>query len=414
MNKSTIFRLVFLTLLVGGIIVGGQFLVQNLGSVKGLLRAPPQDVAETLSRDNQIFALPDGFSMSIFANDLDGARVLHLGPSGEILVSLTKLGKVVAILDTDANGVADNIIPVLSGLNNPHGVAHRCFLDELGVEEMCELYVAQEDKVVAYMYDKGAFAAEYVRILIELPQGDGHYTRTLLPHPDGKRLLVSVGSSCNVCTEGDKRRATILSVPYDGSEYAQFAIGLRNSVFLTSHPVTGEIWATEMGRDWLGDDTPPDEINIIEEGSNYGWPICYGKNIHDTDFDKNTYIRAPCQQPFEKPSYIDIPAHSAPLGLSFILEEGWPEDMRNDLLVAYHGSWNSSTPVGYKIVKFNLSDSGEFLGVDDFILGWLVGDNEDGVLGRPVDILTLPGGIAYISDDRAGVVYRLVYSGDGE
>ncbi len=162
-----------------------------------------------------------------------------------------------------------------------------------------------------------------------------------------------------------------------------------------------------MGRDLLGDNIPPDEINIIEEGKNYGWPICYGKNIHDDQFDKNTYIRNPCMEPFETPSSIDLQAHSAPLGLAFFPEEGWPEEYWHDLLVAYHGSWNRTEPTGYKIVRMRLDNEGKYEATEDFITGWLNGKNE--ALGRPVDILIQPGGLMYISDDKAGVIYRITY-----
>ena len=232
--------------------------------------------------------------------------------------------------------------------------------------------------------------------------------------PDGEKLLISIGSTCNVCSEQDERRATILSSVADGSDVERFAVGLRNSVFMTTHPETGEVFATEMGRDLLGDDLPPDEINIIKKGKNYGWPTCYGKNIHDTKFDKNVYIRAPCSAPFEEPSFIDIPAHSSPLGLSFVPEEGWPAQYKNNLLVAYHGSWNRSVPTGYKIVRFNLDDEGNLPtnrpAAHDFITGWFTDDGR--VIGRPVDILVEPGGIMYISDDRAGVIYRVIYHGE--
>jgi hypothetical protein len=171
------------------------------------------------------------------------------------------------------------------------------------------------------------------------------------------------------------------------------------------HPVTGEVWATEMGRDWLGDDLPPDEINIIGEGRDYGWPICYGKNIHDAEFDKKVYARDPCAD--KTPSFIDIPAHSAPLGLAFFPEEGWPEEYWHDLLVAYHGSWNRSVPTGYKIVRYHLDSRGNYLGEEDFITGWLT---PAGAVGRPVDILIQPGGKLYISDDRAGLIYKVAYN----
>jgi len=221
-----------------------------------------------------------------------------------------------------------------------------------------------------------------------------------------------VGSTCNVCNEKDWRRAKILVSNTDGSDLKVFASGLRNSVFMALHPVTQQVWATEMGRDLLGDDIPPDEINIVEEGKFYGWPTCYGKNIHDTNFDKNTYIRNPCDEKFgEIPSYIDLQAHSSPLGLAFIPANSmWPEEYWNDLLVAYHGSWNRTEPTGYKIMRFLLDEKGNYVGREDFISGWLTKDNR--ALGRPVDILIQPNGTMYISDDKAGVIYRVVYTGE--
>ena len=157
-----------------------------------------------------------------------------------------------------------------------------------------------------------------------------------------------------------------------------------------------------MGLDWLGDNLPPYEINIVEEGHNYGWPICYGQNIHDSAFDKNTYISDPCSD--MTPAKVDLGAHVAPLGLAFIPEEGWPEDWWYNLLVAEHGSWNSSTPVGYKVVRIKLDAAGNYLGTEDFLTGFLKGGQ---AIGRPADILVQPGGVVYISDDKAGVIYRL-------
>jgi hypothetical protein len=199
----------------------------------------------------------------------------------------------------------------------------------------------------------------------------------------------------------------------DGKNPEVFAKGLRNAAFMTQNFVDGAIWVSEMGRDYLGDDLPPDEINRLEEGANFGWPTCYGKNIHDTDFDKNTYVRNPCMEPFEIPSFIDLPAHSAPLGLAFIPEDppsgGWPEDWWYDLLVAYHGSWNRSVPTGYKIVRHRFNSEGLYQGGEDFITGWI--DEKGETLGRPVDILLFPGGTGYISDDKAGVIYAFRHNG---
>ena len=152
----------------------------------------------------------------------------------------------------------------------------------------------------------------------------------------------------------------------------------------------------------LGDDIPPDEINIIEEGKNYGWPICYGKNIHDTDFDKYVYMRNPCMEPFEMPSLVDLQAHSAPLGLAFYSGDSFPQEYRGDLFVAYHGSWNRKEATGYKIVSIDMPD----LKVKDFAEGWLT---TDGVLGRPVDIIVDDDGSLFVSDDFTGKIYRISY-----
>lgn len=346
--------------------------------------------------------LPENFSISIFAKNIDNPRVMTFDPNGNLIASLTTIGKVVALPDRNNDGKADEEIVILDKLKSPHGLAFRC-------TDKCLLYIAEENQVAVYDYDYSQLKASNKREIADLPSGGGHFTRTLLfmPSPNDSKLLISVGSSCNVCNEKDERRAKILAFDVDKPQAGlkTFARGLRNSVFMTIHPVVGKIWATEMGRDLLGDDLPPDEINIIEEDKNYGWPICYGKNIHDYDFDKNVYIRNPCMAPFETPSHIDIPAHSAPLGLTFIPEEGWPEEYWHNLLVAYHGSWNRSEPTGYKVVRYKLDAKGNYLGEEDFISGWLTKSGE--VAGRPVGIVSLPGGTIYISDDKAGVIYKV-------
>jgi len=354
--------------------------------------------------------LPSNFKIQIFAKNLDGARVIKEDPAGNLIVSSTKKGKIVSLPDLNQDGRVDKIITLLEGLQNPHGIEFKCWGEETSKD--CKLYVAENEKLVQYdlIFDEKEKIYRPVNPekILDLPKGGRHFTRTLLflPYPQDHKLLISVGSTCDVCYEKDERNGTILVYDFQTKESKIYAKGLRNSVFLTLHPVTGEVWATEMGRDWLGDNLPPDEINIIEEGKNYGWPICYGKNIHDDNFDKNTYFRKPCMEPFEIPSYIDIPAHSAPLGLAFFPEEGWSEKYWYNLLVAYHGSWNRTMPTGYKIVRYILDSQGKYLGEEDFITGWLQGDE---AIGRPVDILIKPGGIIFISDDKAGVIYRVIY-----
>ncbi|PJE75977.1 oxidoreductase [Candidatus Uhrbacteria bacterium CG10_big_fil_rev_8_21_14_0_10_48_11] len=394
--KRYLFVFVLGALLVGG---GGYLCVTYFPALKPVVLPPPEDITTLLKDSNTTnfpLQLPPGFAISIYAKDLGKPRELTFGPSG-LLVSVPSEGKILSLKDVDGDGVAETVTAIASNLDTPNGLATRCI-------GPCKLYVAERTAVSVFDFDEAGNAINR-QVLFSLPPGGRHTTRSLLFLPGEKdQLLVSVGSSCDVCHEQDPRYASILLSHLDGKEPTIYASGLRNTVFMELQPVSGEVWGADMGRDNLGDDTPPDEINIIQQGKNYGWPICYGKNIHDTSFDKNTYIQDPCSANQTVPSYRDIPAHSAPLGLSFIPEEGWPEDYWYNLLVAYHGSWNRTEPTGYKIERFKLDANGNYLGQEDFITGWLT---KDGALGRPVDILTLPGGTIYISDDKAGVVYKV-------
>jgi glucose/arabinose dehydrogenase len=343
--------------------------------------------------------LPPGFAISVFAKNLPGARVLALDPNDTLLVSLTSQGKVVALPDKDESGVADAAVTVLDNLNQPHGLA-------FGPEEKPRLYVAETDKVAAYDYDPERRTALNPQKIADLPPGGRHFTRSLLFLPAARdhRLLIAVGSSCDACEEQDPRRAKILAVDLNGGGAPEtFASGLRNSGFMAVHPLSHHVWATEMGRDDLGDNWPPDEINIILEGSHYGWPYCYGKRIHDDKSDPTGEHREFCQDTM--PSFIDVPANEAPLGLAFFPAE-WPKEFRHDLLVAYHGSANRPEPTGGKVVHYRLDAAGNFVDVEDFITGWLT---PAGALGRPVDILIKDDGVIFISDDHAAVVYRVVY-----
>jgi glucose/arabinose dehydrogenase len=331
--------------------------------------------------------LPPGYSISIFAKGLGDPRDIIDLFNGVYLVSAPSSGKIYALED----GGKARVTVAISGLRKPHGMAVKYV-----IPGETWVYIAEENQVGEYLFDDSTHKLTFIKKLFDLPTGGNHTTRSLLLLPDG-RLLVSIGSTCNVCHESNAERATIQV--WDGKTLKPFAVGLRNSVFMTMAD-DGAVWATEMGRDLLGDNVPPDEVNVIEEGKNYGWPNCYGQNIHDDQFDKNVYIRNPCMAPFETPSRVDIPAHSAPLGLSFF---------NGDLLVAYHGSWNRSVPTGYKIARIKLDAQGNEVGIEDFITGWLTKDGN--ALGRPVDIERGRGGDLYISDDKAGVIYRVTPSG---
>lgn len=403
-------RIFFLTIVFFAVVIGaglGYDLYRKNVNIVAPSKIDPVTIIEKKEENRENVAqvplkVPEGFNISVFAKDLPRVRVIIFDPQGNMLASLLDKGLVVAMPDSDHDGRADSNLPLITGLRKPHGLALDC---ETG--KKCHLYVAEEDKVSIYDYDPGSMEVSKGEKIIDLPAGGSHITRSLLIAEVGgkKKLLISMGSTCNVCVEKDPRRAAIYSSELDGSDFKLFAKGLRNSVFMATDPLDGRIWATDNGRDLLGDKLPPDEINIIEEGGNYGWPLCYGKNVHDTDFDKNTYIRNPCQEPLERPSHIDLPAHNAPLGLAFFPETGWPEEYRNDLLVALHGSWNSSVPVGYKIVRIRRDSAGTVSGIEDFMTGWLTRDFKQ--IGRPVAIIITEGGAIYFSDDSRGVIYRL-------
>ncbi len=377
---------ILLILLVGfvGIFVW-RFWGQNLRSTESTVKVPAQNRTTPLESPTSgptnttglPLSLPSGFAIAIYARNVPDARVLEWDPQGKLLVSSPTTGKVFRVLEDGSSSV------VISGLNKPHGLA---FKDG-------KLYIAETDAVAVYDYDG---TAKNRKKLFDLPGGGREFTRTIGFGPDG-RLYVSIGSSCNVCAEADARRASIQV--WDGRSLRPFAKGLRNAVFFIWKG--NDMYATDMGRDLLGDDLPPDTISIIKEGKNYGWPYCYGKQVWDKTFDASQKAADFCKT--TEPSFVDLQAHSAPLGLAFA-PETWPKAYKNSLLVAFHGSWNRSVPTGYKIVRLKLDEKGNYSGVEDFITGWLT-NNE--VLGRPVDLLFDQKGNLFISDDKAGVIYRV-------
>jgi glucose/arabinose dehydrogenase len=359
------------------------------------------------SGDVAPLVVPEGFRATIYSREVPGARVMIRDPKGTMLVSLTQGGEIVALPDLNTDGKADEVVTVLEGLSQPHGILINCgdSGNTSADQDACTLYVAETGELKAYAYDADTYTARYIETIATFPVGQGHFTRTLLMHPDGKRLLASVGSSCNVCIEEDERRATVMAIDLQTGESSIFAKGLRNTVFMAVHPVTGDVWGTDNGRDVIGDDIPPDEVNIIKERSNYGWPYCYGNRVYDTDFGESSATICSATVP----PHIALQAHSAALGLAFVPEEGWPEDMWHDTIIAFHGSWNRSEPTGYKVVRVNLSPEGQPQGTPiDFITGFLApGAKEDEAIGRPVGLLIEPGGTLYVSDDRANAIYKI-------
>ncbi len=340
---------------------------------------------------------PPGFHISVFAQEIDGPRMMAFSPGGVLLVSESGEGKVVALPDPKHAGKAERTVTVLEGLNEPHG---------FGFYER-KLYVAENDKVRRYDWDEANLRASNPKSLADLPGSGGHSTRTLLFH--GGKMYVSAGSSCNVCIEKDPRRAAVTEFNPDGSGQKIFAKGLRNAVGLAVNPKTDTVWATVNGRDWLGDDLPPDVIvDLGKDGGDFGWPYCYGDRVPDSNFTKPGDNR--CQNVI-RPK-VQTPAHSAPLGLAFYEGSEFPAEYRNNIFVAFHGSWNRSIPTGYKVVRVKLDDKGQPQGgAQDFITGWLApGETKKGRwMGRPVGIVFGADGAMYLSDDSAGVIFRIIW-----
>lgn len=332
------------------------------------------------------FKLPKGYVVHVFADGFKAARDLQFSPGGTLLVSDPAAATVTALRDTNRDGVADSAKQIITGGSNVHGLA---FYGG-------KLFVAKTDRVERYAWDEARLSATLDKTLFSLPASNSHNRRTIAFNNEG-RMFISVGSTCNVCVEDDNRFATILESDAEGTAPRIYAKGLRNAPFMALNPTSGEIWATEMGRDNLGDNIPPDEINIVRAGQDYGWPKCYGAKVHDTSYDRSS--SDPCGSTVAP--IFAIPAHNAPLGLAFIKSNQFPLSQQSDLLVAYHGSWNRSTPDGYKIVRLSVRGN-TITTSEDFMTGFI---NDRTVSGRPVDVTFDDRGNLYVSDDKAGAVY---------
>lgn len=342
--------------------------------------------------------LPPGFGIRVYATGLSGVRWLGLSPDGMVYATVRGDGKVVTLPDADGDGVADEAKQFADNLPGVHGIAFK----DAGV------YVATETEIIRLEdTDKDGVADKREALASDLPSGGGHSTRTIAFGPDGK-LYVAAGSSCNVCEESDPKRAAISRYSADGKFEKVYAEGLRNAVGIEFHPITNELWATNNGRDQLGDNTPSEAIYKVEEGKHYGWPYCYpvgGKIMPDPDVAPEPGFCEKVAAPA-----IEMQAHSAPLGMAFYTGESVPAPFRGDMLVAFHGSWNRSEPTGYKVVRARFAgdqpdaSAGELL-VEDFATGWFTGDD----WGRPVDLLTLPNGTLLLTDDKADAVYQIYY-----
>ncbi|MGE5125600.1 MAG: PQQ-dependent sugar dehydrogenase [Betaproteobacteria bacterium] len=354
------------------------------------IAAPPEATVESRLRP------PAGARLTRYAERLPNARFLRFTPAGDLLVTSPREGKVVRLApDRDGDGRSDGRQDVLSGLDRPHGLdLHEGWL-----------YVAETGAVGRVRFDPrtGASSGPFERLVKDIPAGGGHWTRTLRFGADGW-MYVSIGSSCNVCAEKDPRRAAMVRYHPDGTGEEIYATGLRNAVGFDWRPADGELYATDNGRDLLGDDFPPCELDRIVAGGFYGWPIANGDRVPDPDFGKGQLARIAGSIP---PVH-GFRAHNAPLGITFLRSPATPEAYRGAALVALHGSWNRTRKDGYKVVSLHWQPDGRIV-ERDFLTGFL-GATDDDVIGRPVDVAEGPDGAVYVSDDYAGSIYRIAWS----
>ncbi len=351
------------------------------------------EVIELVVSPDQPITLPDGFGIGVFANGLKDPRMMTIGPNGMLYVAERGAGRVIRLPDANQDGQADGVEVIAKGFSQPSSLAF---------SPDGSLYIAETTRVWRLSNpDLQGIFQDRIVVIDNLPSG-GHSTRTLLFSPDGSKLYVSIGSSCNVCIEPDNRRATIMQYNLDGSDGRVYAIGLRNAVGITFQPGTLEMWATNNGRDNIGDDFPPETIYNVEAGKDYGWPYCHAGHIIDPDFGSVNSC-----QTIEIPA-IELQAHMAPLGLTFYTGNQFPSDYDGNLFIALHGSWNRSVPVGYKIMRVPII-SGKAGPAVDFATGWLTSSGS--VWGRPVDVIMAPDGSLFVSDDGSGLIYRIFYIG---
>lgn len=339
--------------------------------------------------------LPPGFEANVFAAGLNGPRFMALGPEGRIYVADRGNGRIVVLPDADGDGAADEVGVFAEELSAPHSLVYH----------QGAWYVGVPSGIVRLQDTDGDGVADQRQTLIDdYPTRVQHSTRTVDFLPDG-RMVVSIGSSCNVCEEEDPRLAAI--VIYDGPDGGGervYASGLRNAVGLAVHPQTGELWASNNGRDLMGDDRPPENIYVVRDGADYGWPTCHSGRIVDPDLGSAGDCEGVAQP------VVEMQAHSAPLGIAFYDGEMFPVEYRGDLFIAFHGSWNRSVPTGYKVVRLPFEESQPAGAVVDFASGWLDTESYESS-GRPVDVLVGADGALYVSDDKGGYIYRIIYGG---
>ena len=332
--------------------------------------------------------LPQGFHIRVYAKGVPGARSLSLSPDGTLFVGTRSTGRVYALRDEDGNHKAERVIILASGLNRPNGVA---FKDG-------DLYVAEVSRILRYRNIEAHLDNPPQPEIVNdaFPTDRAHGWKFIRFGPDDL-LYVPVGAPCNICVSPDPYASIGRLDPATG-DFEVVSRGVRNSVGFDWHPETGEMWFTENGRDWMGDDMPPDELNrVTADGQHFGYPYCHGTDIADPAFG----AQRGCGEFI--PPVQELGPHVAALGMRFYTGNMFPAEYRNQIFIAEHGSWNRSRKIGYRLTLVRLATDGA-VSYEPFAEGWLQGESN---WGRPVDVLVMPDGSLLVSDDQAGLIYRI-------
>ena len=347
--------------------------------------------------------LPDGFKIDVYASDVENARSMTISPSGTVFVGNRKADNVFALVDNDRDGKVDKKYLITDKLTNmPNGVVFHN--GNLYVAEVNKIWLFEDvEKNLQKIDAVGYYPEEPILISDKFPSDKHHGWKYISIGPDNK-LYVPVGAPCNICESKDEIYSTITRMDLDGKNQEIYARGVRNTVGFTWHPETGEMWFTDNGRDMLGDNYPPCELNRVQvPNKHYGYPYCHGGDISDPEFGS----KYPCDD-FVKPVQ-NLGPHVAPLGIKFYDGNMFPDEYKGDVFIAEHGSWNRTKKIGYRISRVKIENN-KSLGYEPFIYGWLDKDKND-AWGRPVDIVFLEDGSMLISDDYANVIYRVTYEG---
>ena len=361
------------------------------GACRPSAAAPGVPGAGTGGATASRISVPPGFHVTTLTSAVPGARSLTLGAKGTVFVG-TQSGSVYAVVDRDHDGAADQVFTIAKGLDMPNGVAFR----------QGALYVAEVSRVQRYdaIEDRLQAPPAPVTVIDGLP-GEHHHGWKFIAFGPDDLLYVPVGAPCNVCEPSDPRFASILRFRPDGAPVDTMARGVRNTVGFDWEPGSGTLWFTDNGRDLLGDDVPPDELNRAPiPGRHYGFPACHAGTIVDPVFAKGRDCRM-----FEPPA-LALGPHVAAIGMRFYRGAMFPEEYRGQIFIAEHGSWNRSHKIGYRVSLVRVKD-GQAISYQPFAEGWLQGDQ---AWGRPADVQELPDGSLLVSDEKSGAIYRITYA----